>query len=100
VLGHLRALIPGERAAKLVGQRGDGTLERFGDRLGLRPLGQGDELAVARLSLDQGGDRGGALAVSHQQVALPVARDGAAFDLGRALGDHHHLSELALALAL
>jgi hypothetical protein len=38
--------------------------------------------------------------LAHQQVALPMAGDGSIFDLGRALGDHHHPGELALALAL
>ena len=64
------------------------------------PSGRGDELQVARLALDQGRNRDGALAVAHQEVALPVAGNGAVFDLRRALGDHHHLGELALALAL
>ena len=66
--------------------------------LGAGPLGQRDELAVAGLALDQGRDR--ARPSAHQEVALPVAGDGALVDLRRALGDHHHPGELALALAL
>ena len=65
---------------------------------GAAPLGERDELAVAGLALDQGRDR--ARASAHQEVALPVAGDRSVFNLGRALGDHHHLGELALALAL
>ena len=40
VLGHLRALIPGQRAAKLGRQGGDALRERVGDRLGLGPSGR------------------------------------------------------------
>src|SRR5215207_6326528 len=98
LLRHLRALIPGERAAKLGRQRGDALLERLADLDGAAPLGQRDELAVARLALDQGRDR--ARPSAHQEVALPVAGDRALIDLGRALGDHHHPAELALALTL
>ena len=61
-------------------------------------LGQGDELAVAGRALDQGRDR--ARPSAHQEVALPVAGDRSVLDLRRALGDHHHLGELALTLAL
>jgi len=98
VLGHLRALIPGERAAKLGRQGRDASLERLADLDGAAAIGQGDELAVAGGALDQGRDR--ARPAAHQQVALPVAGDGAVFDLGRALGDHHYRGELALALVL
>jgi len=61
-------------------------------------VGERDELAVARLPLDQGRDRARELA--EQKVPFPVARDGAVFDLGRALGEHHHVRDLALALVL
>src|SRR5215204_1200695 len=47
VLRHLRALIAGERAAKLGGQGCDALLERLAD-LGAGALGERDELAVAR----------------------------------------------------
>src|SRR5215208_3426112 len=98
VLSHLRALIPGERAAKLGRQSDDALLERLADLDGAPPLGQRDELAVAGLALDQGRDR--TRPSAHQEVALPVAGDRSVFDLRRALGDHHHPAELALALAL
>src|SRR5215207_8092145 len=98
VLRHLRALIPGERAAKLGRQGCDARLERLADLDGAAPLGQRDELAVTGLALDQGRDR--VRARPDQQVAFPVAGDRAVFDLRRALGDHHHPAELALALAL
>ena len=73
VLCHLRALVPGERAAKLGRQRGDARLERIRDLDGAGPLGQGDELAVARGALDQGRDR--VRPSAHQEVSLPVAGD-------------------------
>ena len=98
VLSHLRALIPSERAAQLGRQGDDALLERLADRLGAGALGQRDELAVAGLALDQGRDR--VRACPDQQVPFPVAGDRAVFDLQRALGDHHHPAELALALAL
>ena len=97
VLCHLLALVPGQRAAKLGGQRRDARLERLADRLGVGSLGQRDELAIAGLALDQGRDR--RVAGSHQQVALPVPRDGPVGDLWWALGDHHHLGDPAGALA-
>src|SRR5215208_2571342 len=98
VLSHLRALIPRERAAKLGRQGGDALLERLADLDGAAPSGERDELAVAGLALDQGRDR--ARPSAHQEIALPVARDRSVFNLRRALGDHHHPGELALALAL
>jgi hypothetical protein len=98
VLSHLRALIPGERAAKLGRQGDDALLERLADLDGAPPLGQRDELAVAGLALDQGRDR--VRARPDQQVPFPVAGDRAVLDLRRALGDHHHPGKLALALAL
>src|SRR5215208_3962401 len=98
VLRHLRALIPGERAAKLGRQSDDALLERLADLDGAAPIGERDELAVAGLALDQGRDR--ARPSAHQEVALPVAGDRSVIDLRRALGDHHHPRELALALAL
>ena len=57
VLGHLLSLIPGQRPAKLFGQRPDARLERLADRFGVGSLGQRDELAIAGLALDQGHDR-------------------------------------------
>ena len=37
VVGHLGALVPGERSAQLVRQRGDHAGDRFADRLGSVP---------------------------------------------------------------
>ena len=80
MLRHLVALIPGERAPQLGGQGGDRLGKRVRDPLRLGSL-ECDELQVARLALDQGRDRRRAPAVSDQKIALPVAWDGAVFDL-------------------
>src|SRR3954451_44731 len=77
VLRHLRALIPGERAAKLGRQGADALLERLTDLDGAAAIGERDELAVAGLTLDQGRDR--AHPSAHQEVALPVAGDRSVF---------------------
>ncbi len=93
---HLLSLIPGQRPAKLDGQRDDARLERFADRLGVGSLGQRDELAIAGLALDQGRDR--RVTVAHQQVALPVPGNGPVRNLRRSLGDHHHPRDTARTL--
>ena len=74
---------------------------RHEERKGLRVLLEAASALpedVAIWIVGQGRDR--ARPSAHQEVALPVAGDGALIDLGRALGDHHHPGELALALAL
>jgi hypothetical protein len=65
------------------GQSGDGRGEGVGDHLGAVPIGQADEHQVARGTLDQGGDRGHALA--EQQVAFPVTGHRPVGRLGRPL---------------
>src|SRR5205823_14844880 len=57
VLCHLLSLVPGQRVAKLGGQRRDARLERLADRLGVGCVGQRNELAGAGLALDRGRDR-------------------------------------------
>ena len=60
-------------------------------------FGKSDEHQVAGLALDEGADRGEALA--HDEVALPVPGHGAVGGFGRALGDHDHVADLAHAVA-
>ena len=61
------------------------------------PVGQREQEHVAAPAFDEGADGGHALA--EDEVALPVAGDGAVVDLGRPLADHHHVAQLALAEA-
>ena len=61
-------------------------------------VGERDELAVAGLALNQRRDPGRELA--EQQIAFPVTRDRTVGNLGRALGDHHLVRDLALPLML
>ena len=111
VLGQLGALVPGQRAAQVLGQRAELGGDRVADGLGARP-GDGrpvlDARAVAagqRRQVQQHGEAAGALdqgadrrAVdADDQVALPVARDGAIGGLGGPLADHHLLADEALA---
>ena len=110
VLGHLRALIPGQRAAQLLGQGEDRVGDRVthlfgavpGDRrpvldswlaiVGWREVQQHREPARA---LHQGADRG--VAGPEDQVAFPVARDGSVLSLGGPLADHDLVGHEALA---
>jgi hypothetical protein len=102
MLGHLRALIPGQRLAELLGQRrdrrGDGVPDGLGAMAGQRrAVVDPDPVAVsfhARQvqqhrepggALDQGADRGAAQ--SEDEVALPVPRHGAVVGLGGTLAD-------------
>ncbi len=96
VLGHLQPLVPGQRPAQLLGQRGDARRQRQADRLSADPIRERDELREAGGTLDQRGDcrrpRG------QQQIAFPVARDRPVLRLGRALGDQDLVPDLAAAL--
>src|SRR5450755_1146734 len=98
VLEHLLALVPGQRATQLLGQRPDAAYQRVADRFGAVTVGERDELAVAGLALNQRRDPGRELA--EQQIALPVTRDRTVGNLSRALGDHHLVRDLALPLML
>ena len=96
VLEHLLALVPGKRAAQLLRQLPDRARERVADRRRCVAVGEGDELQVARLALDQRRDPGRPSA--QEEVPLPVARDRAVRGLGRALADHHLVRDLTLPL--
>ncbi len=54
-------------------------------------IGKRHQLRVAAGALDQGRDSGRALA--QQQIALPMARHSAVFDLSRTVADHHHVAQ-------
>jgi len=98
VLQHLLALVPGQRAAQLLGQRADALDQSVADRFGTVALGQLDELAGSGWSA-----RPRSLFLwefAEQEIPFPVAGDGAVFDLGGALRDHHAAGDLALALVL
>jgi len=60
-------------------------------------LGEADQHQIARLSFDEGADRREALA--HDEITFPVPGHGAVVGLGRALGDHDHVADLAHAVA-
>jgi hypothetical protein len=68
-------------------------------------VGEVEQEQVASRTLDEGAD-GAATSGSHDEVSLPVPRDGSVLDLGRALGDHDHVLDgtprldVALVLAL
>jgi hypothetical protein len=49
---------------------------------------------IAAVTLDEGAD--GGLAFPHDEVAFPVAGHGTILDLGWTLGDHDHVTDLAL----
>ena len=71
VLGHLWSLVPSDGPTELGRQGDDPFGEGVSEGLGPVALGEADQHQVARLALDEGADRGEALA--HDEVALPVA---------------------------
>jgi len=96
VLGHLLALIPGQRAAEMVSEGTDRDRQRVLHVFGEPPRAQVDEQHEPGLPFDQGANRRlGPLA--EDQVAFPVARHGAVLDLGWSVADQHHVLQLARA---
>ena len=101
VLRHLRALVPGQRAAQLLGQRGDRGGDRVADRLGAVAGERGAVLdprpavPVHRRQVQQHGEAGGALdqradrraVQAEDQIALPVPGHGPVLGLGGPLAD-------------
>ena len=92
--GEFVALVPGQRANELCGQFLDALFERVCDVLCGALVAQPGQHHVAGLALDQGRDKRAAL-FADQQIAFPVARDGAVFNLRRPLRDRHHLADLS-----
>src|SRR3984885_2023508 len=110
VLGHLGALVPGQRAAQLLGERRDRVGDRVTDRLGAAPC-QGrtvlDPRAVVarhRREMQQHREPGRALDQSadrrapqpQDQVSLPVSGNGTVLGLGRALADQDLIGDEVL----
>ena len=81
------SLVPGDRPPQLCRESDDLAPHGFAHLLSSRPLDleQHDE---PRRPLDQCGYAG--VIRSHDQVALPVARNRTVLDLGWALGNHDH----------
>ena len=86
VLGHLAALVPGDRGSHGPGQVSDHGLQGGGDGLGVVAGAQAVYEHEAAGALHQG-DQGAAPAGTDDQVALPVARYGPVSGLGRAHTD-------------
>src|SRR5215212_5541498 len=103
MLGHLGALIPGQRPSKLIRQSGDRARDRLAHRLGSMAgegrtvfhasllavtchARQGQEQGEARRALDQGVDCRAAEA--QDEVSFPVARHRPVGCLCRTLADH------------
>ena len=112
VLGHLGALVPGQRSAQLVGQRGDrggdGVADGFGAVPGeRRPVLDSRAVAVAvhAWQVQQHREPGGALderadrraVETDDEVALPVAGHRSIVGLGGSLADHHLRADELLA---
>jgi len=85
VFGHLRALVPGKRAAKLGGKRWDLLGHGRANRLGGVPMGEGKEHDVPRRTLHQRPDSRHTPA--KDEVALPVPGHGPVLHLGGTFGD-------------
>ncbi len=85
--GHLCALVPGESADQVFGQRPDGIHQGVPDVFGAAAVGQVQEHHAAGGAFDEGADRRSAV-LADDQVALPVAGDGPVFGLGGTFADH------------
>ena len=92
VIGHLGALVPGDRSAQLVGQRRDRSAHRGVHRGGRAVSVQVQQEHQAGGALDQRADSA-ARVRAQDQIAFPVARHGAVIRFCRALRDHHHAGE-------
>ncbi len=84
VLGHLDALVPGDRPAQVRGHVPHGLDDALADRAGVPAVRQCDRDQVAALALDERTHRGLPGLADHQ-VTFPVSGDFAAFCLLRAL---------------
>jgi hypothetical protein len=77
VVGHFRALVPGQRLPGQFREAGEDRQHGHAQLLGAVPVGQVHQAQVAGAPVDQGADRRAA-GPPDDQVALPVA-DSSAF---------------------
>jgi hypothetical protein len=96
VLGHLPTVIPGQRAAHLLGQLEDSGGQRRSHLVGSHSLGERKQQHLAAGALDQGPDRAGPAA--EDQVAFPMAGHGPVSRLGGSLADMEGVTQLPTAL--
>ena len=86
VLGHLLALVPGDRTANLDWERADALGHRIAHGLGAMAVRQLHEHQITTLAFDEGADGGQLLA--EDEVSFPVPRYGSVVGLRRSLQDH------------
>src|SRR5260221_6162634 len=89
VLGHLGALVPGDRSAQVRGHVPDGLDDALADRFGVAAVRQRNRDKVPALALHQGSHRGFPRLADHE-VTFPVARYFTALGLLRALRYRDH----------
>lgn len=96
VVGHLRALIPGQSEARGLGKSRQYGEECVADGLGGAVDGQVHQPQVAVGAVDQGGD-GGLVLPTDDEVSLPVTDAGAVQGGGRPMFDQQRGSHEAAA---
>src|SRR5258708_1470914 len=89
VLGHLGALVPGDRSAQVRGHVPDGLDDALADRFGVAAVRQRNRDKVPALALHQGSHRGFPRLADHE-VTFPVARYFTALGLLGALRYRDH----------
>jgi hypothetical protein len=94
VVGHLLALIPGDAASQLSGQRADRLPHGLLDQVRVPPGGQVQQHNEPGAAFDQGAD-GGLQIAADEQIPFPMAGHGPVLRLGRTFADHHHVPDLA-----
>jgi hypothetical protein len=87
--GHLVALIPGQRASEVCGQPRERDRDLVGDMRG-GVVVEFDEHAHPGAAFHDRRDRA-RVVLAEDEVAFPVAGNGAVFDLGRSFGDVDHV---------
>jgi len=90
VLGHLFPLVPRQRAPKVRGELGKLPGQRTPHVLSGASVGQVHQHKIAAPAFDHSPDRR-ASTLSDDQVALPMARNGAVGGLGGTVADHDHV---------
>jgi hypothetical protein len=94
VVGHLLALVPGQRATKLGRQLGDLARQRRAHVLGGAAVRQVQQDDIAARPLHQRPDRR-ASALADQEIALPMPGNSAIRSLGWAIADQDHVPQPA-----